>query len=107
MEILKELQDAGLKQGLKLLKPKLPQLADNFLPMVTEQFASILKESDNDLTGEERESAIMIFKDSTTDDIFFTITKLSADEKVLRASTPVKLETFLGELIKQAIELIK
>ena len=62
------LEDLGLNSMVvNLLKPALPKITAKILPMINEQIAKVLHESDNELQEGEAQSAVMIFKDKKDD----------------------------------------
>lgn len=97
------LEELGLNSMmLNMIKPYIPKITKNILPMINEQVAKVLRESDAQLRDGEVQSAVMIFKDKN-DNVYLSITKLSEDDKVMRQSMPVLLTEFFKELIDNAL----
>lgn len=97
------LEELGLNSMmLNMIKPYIPKITKNILPVINEQVAKVLHESDAQLRDGEVQSAVMIFKDKN-DNVYLSITKLSEDDKVMRQSMPVLLTEFFKELIDNAL----
>lgn len=97
------LEELGLNSMmLNMIKPYIPKITKNILPVINEQVAKVLRESDTQLRDGEVQSAVMIFKDKN-DNVYLSITKLSEDDKVMRQSMPVLLTEFFKELIDNAL----
>lgn len=97
------LEELGLNSMmLNMIKPYIPKITKNILPVINEQVAKVLRESDAQLRDGEVQSAVMIFKDKN-DNVYLSITKLSEDDKVMRQSMPVLLTEFFKELIDNAL----
>ena len=97
------LEELGLNSMmLNMIKPYIPKITKNILPVINEQVAKVLRESDAQLRDGEVQSAVMIFKDKN-DNVYLSITKLSEDDKVIRQSMPVLLTEFFKELIDNAL----
>ena len=97
------LEELGLNSMmLNMIKPYIPKITKNILPVINEQVAKVLRESDAQLMDGEVQSTVMIFKDKN-DNVYLSITKLSEDDKVMRQSMPVLLTEFFKELIDNAL----
>lgn len=97
------LEELGLNSMvLNMIKPYIPKITQKILPVINEQVAKVLRESDAQLRDGEVQSAVMIFKDKN-DNVYLSITKLSEDDKVMRQSMPVLLTEFFKELIDNAL----
>ena len=97
------LEDLGLNSMVvNLLKPALPKITAKILPMINEQIAKVLHESDNELQEGEAQSAVMIFKDKKND-VYLTIAKMSANDQIMRNTKPVLLREFFESLINNAL----
>ena len=97
------LEELGLNSMmLNMIKPYIPKITKNILPVINEQVAKVLRESDAQLRDGEVQSAVMIFNDKN-DNVYLSITKLSEDDKVMRQSMPVLLTEFFKELIDNAL----
>lgn len=97
------LEELGLNSMmLNMIKPYIPKITQKILPMVNDQIAKVLTESDAQLRDGEVQSAVMIFKDEN-DNVYLSITKLSEDDKVMRQSMPVLLTKFFKKLIDNAL----
>lgn len=97
------LEELGLNSMvLNMIKPYIPKITQKILPMVNDQIAKVLTESDATLTGEEAQSAVMIFKDKS-DNVYLTVAKLSEDDQIKSTTPPVLLRDFFGELINNAL----
>lgn len=98
-------EDLGINSMLVgLLKPHVPKIAAKVLPVINDELVKVLYQSDCERMDDEAQSAIMLFRDKH-DDIYMTVSKLSADDRILRTSQPLQLKQFLTNLLDEALKI--
>ena len=96
--------DSGLSGMLMgIIRPYVPKIIERFLPMLNDELVKVLYQSDTERVDDEVQSTIMLFRDGK-DDVYFTVSKLSEDDKVLRMSRPVLLKEYLAAIINENIK---